>query len=92
MLDWDEAKRRSNLSKHGLDFVDAHLVYDSAHKVTSHSPRNTEDRYLDLAMVEAAETVLALAYIEREGDIRVISFRRASRRERRKYEQAKEQD
>ena len=26
---WDEAKRTSNLAKHGLDFADAHRVFDS---------------------------------------------------------------
>jgi uncharacterized DUF497 family protein len=31
---WDEGKRQSNLRKHGLDFADAHLVYDSPAKVT----------------------------------------------------------
>jgi len=30
---WDEAKRKSNLSKHGLDFNDAHLVYDNPGQV-----------------------------------------------------------
>jgi uncharacterized DUF497 family protein len=32
MFVWDEAKRKSNLEKHGLDFKDAHLVYDNPDK------------------------------------------------------------
>jgi uncharacterized DUF497 family protein len=33
MFVWDETKRRSNLEKHGLDFKDAHLVYDNPENV-----------------------------------------------------------
>jgi uncharacterized DUF497 family protein len=88
---WDEAKRQSNLRKHGLDFADAHLVYDSPAKVTFRSSRNDEDRLVDLAMVKIAGTVLVLVYVERGRDIRVVSFRRSSRLERRIYEQALEE-
>lgn len=88
---WDEAKRQSNLRKHGLDFVDAHLVFDSPAKVTFRSSRNEEDRLLDFAMVEVAGTLLVLVYVERGNDVRIISFRRSSRRERRVYEQAVEE-
>jgi uncharacterized DUF497 family protein len=56
--------------------------------VTVESPRNNEDRLLDMAMVEVAGTVLVLVYLRQGEDIRVISFRRASRKERRFYEQA----
>ncbi len=27
-FEWDEAKRKNNLFKHGLDFADAHLAFD----------------------------------------------------------------
>lgn len=40
---------------------------------------------IDMALVEAAGTVLVLIYIERGDEVRVISFRRASRTERRWY-------
>ncbi len=90
MLTWDELKRRANRLKHGLDFADAYLVYDSPSKVTFHSPRQNEDRLVDMAMVEMAGTVLVLVYVERDADIRVISFRRSSRQERKVYEQITE--
>lgn len=88
MLVWDEKKRLGNIEKHGLDFVDAALVYDSPDKVTIESPRRDEKRLLDMAMVELAGTVLVLVYVLRGDNVRVISFRRASRAERRFYEQA----
>jgi uncharacterized DUF497 family protein len=88
MFVWDEKKRLSNLEKHGLDLVDASLVYDSPVKITVESRQRDEDRMMDMAMVKLAETVLVLVYTIRGDDIRVISFCRASRAERRFYEQA----
>jgi uncharacterized DUF497 family protein len=92
MYVWDEKKREANLAKHGLDFGDAHLVFESPEKVTVQSSTTLEARTMDFVMVEAADTVLALVYVERGEDIRVISFRRASRRERMRYARAKEQN
>lgn len=87
MIVWDEKKRQANLEKHGLDFLRANLVFDDPNKVTFSSPRGDEHRFLDLAMVEQAGRVLSLVYVRRGDDIRLISFRVASRRERRAYEQ-----
>lgn len=87
MIVWDEAKREANLIKHGLDFADAYLVYDNPDKITFCSLRNGEERLVDIALVELAGIVLAVVYVERVGDVRVISFRRASRKERELYEQ-----
>jgi hypothetical protein len=84
---WDEAKRKSNLEKHGLDFRHAHLIYDSPDKCTYESSRKGEDRLLDLAFALVKGRLLALIYIERGDDVRVISFRPASREEREQYEQ-----
>jgi uncharacterized DUF497 family protein len=86
---WDEAKRKSNLEKHGLDFKDAHLVYDDPEKVTYDSSRIGERRLLDLAFAIVKGRLLALIYTERGNDVRVISFRPASREEREQYEQDK---
>ncbi|HYK37000.1 BrnT family toxin [Alloacidobacterium sp.] len=89
MIVWDEAKRHANLAKHGLDFADAHLVYENPEKVTFSSHRNAEGRKLDIAMVQLSGRTLTLVYTERGFDIRVISFRFASRLERRAYEKAR---
>lgn len=88
MLSWDEAKRRSNLLKHGLDFADAGLGFGSPDKITLASRRDSEKRLVDMAMVEGAGTVLVLIYVQRGRNVRVISFRRASRKERAFYAQA----
>jgi hypothetical protein len=86
VYEWDEAKREANLRKHGLDFDDADLVYENPNKITFAILGRGELRWLDIAMVELNGIVLALVYTLREYNIRIISFRRASRKERRSYD------
>ena len=90
MFVWDEAKRKSNLKKHGLDFRDAHLVYDNPDKCTYDSSRSGERRWMDMAFAVVKGRLLVLVYTERGDDVRVISFRPASREERKQYELDKE--
>lgn len=85
MLDWDESKRKSNLKKHCLDFR-AHLVYNNPDKCTYASNRPEEPRWMDLALALMHGKLLALIYTKREDKVRVISFRPASREERKQYE------
>jgi uncharacterized protein len=92
MIVWDEAKRKANLEKHGLDFADADMVYGNPDKITFLSHRERENRKQDIAMVAVRGRVLTLIYVERGADVRVISFRVASREEREAYEQAQEPD
>jgi uncharacterized DUF497 family protein len=85
VYEWDEAKREANLRKHGLDFWAAHTVYEDPDKVTFESFSNREARFVDVAVVNVKGAFLALVYTQRSGNIRVISFRPASRKERRDY-------
>lgn len=87
MFVWDQAKRKSNLKKHGLDFKDAFLVYDNPDKCTYESSREGETRSMDIAMAVVKGKVLTLIYTERGNDVRLISFRPASREERKQYEE-----
>lgn len=87
MLVWDEAKRKSNLKKHGLDFKDAYLVYNNPGKCTYDASRDDEDRFMDIALAVLKGRLLTLVYTERGDDVRVISFRPASREERKQYEE-----
>ncbi len=89
MFVWDENKRLSNLSKHGLDFRDAGLVYDNPDKLTYDASRAKEPRSMDLAFALIHGRLLALIYTLRGKNVRVISFRSASREEREQYEEDK---
>ena len=83
--EWDERKRAANLEKHGLDFVDANLVFEAVFKATVEVTRaeDEEPRFVDFA--EVGGTVLMLVYTMRRGAARCISLRPASRRERKTF-------
>ena len=83
-LEWDDKKRSSNLIKHGLDFVDATLVYCAENKETFGSMHAGESRFIDYAAIE--NQTLALVYTYRQNRIRIISFRHAKKKERQLYE------
>ncbi|WP_213878624.1 BrnT family toxin [Pseudomonas sp. dw_358] len=86
MIIYDENKRQSNIVKHGLDLAKATLVYDAPDKITFRTHRQGEDRFMDVAMVDIMGMILVLVYVERGPDIRAISMRRASKLERKLYE------
>ncbi|MGH9344713.1 MAG: BrnT family toxin [Terriglobia bacterium] len=87
MFVWDEPKRESNLKKHGLDFKDAYLVYDNPNKCTYEASREDEYRLMDVALAVIRGRHLTLVYTEDGDEVRVISFRHASREERKQYEE-----
>jgi uncharacterized DUF497 family protein len=83
---WDEAKRKSNLKKHGLDFKDAYLIYENPDKCTYEASREDEYRTMDVALAVIKGRLLTMVYAERGDDVRVISYRNSSREERKQYE------
>ena len=86
MYEWDEAKREGNLMKHGYDFADADMVYENPDKLTLYPARRGESRLQDIAVVNVDGVILTLVYVLRGYNVRVISFRKASRKERRAYD------
>ena len=77
---WDEAKRESNLRKHGLDFADAHRVFDG---IVVQQPDTRfhydEHRHIAVGMLDAL--VVIVVHVEADETIRIISMRRATRNE-----------
>lgn len=83
---FDPAKDVANIAKHGLSLVDAPLVFNAPGKLTLESPRASEVRLMDVALVEVEGVVLVLVYVLREfNEVRSISLRRASKQERKLY-------
>ena len=80
-VEWSEAKRKSNLRKHHLDFVDAKIVLEGA-IISFEDDRfdYTEDRFSAIGMLKG--TVVVIAHTEREEAIRIISMRKATNNER----------
>jgi uncharacterized protein len=83
-FDWDEAKRKTNLNKHGLDFADANLVFSGA-TLTFADDRfdYEEDRFITLGMVRGE--VVVVAHMERDESVRIISMRKATKNEQKLY-------
>jgi|ERR1017187_3490549 uncharacterized DUF497 family protein len=91
--EWDSAKREQNLSKHGLAFNDAWQVYETPQKSDVPSIRSSvEWRRTATAFAPVAQAVSVLVYVARDGSVRCISFRRASRREREAYSEYLEEN
>lgn len=85
-LIWDEAKRLSNLAKHGFDFAQADAVLDAQYRQDAPFARNGETRVLSVAYALGFLAVLTVVHTDRAGMYRIISFRRASAVEREVYD------
>jgi uncharacterized protein len=85
-FEWDEAKRRSNIDKHGFDFRDVRPVFDGRPRVDIESSRGSEERTLSVAIFN--ERFTAVTWTWRGDDtLRIISVRRARHAEERQYRQ-----
>ena len=88
-LEWDEAKREENLTKHGLDFAIAlELFADYFMERLDARHDYGEDRWVALGMISGVAVVLV--YTERDSKLRPISLRKATIMERSIYEKARQ--
>lgn len=83
-FEWDEAKRRSNIRSHGIDFADVDEVF-AGETITFLDDRYDygETRFLTFGLLFGE--VVAIVHIETDEVIRVISVRRALRDEEETY-------
>ena len=84
-LIWDEAKRRENLRKHGLDFADAGMVLDSRYRFDVTKLRGDEIRTQSFSYVMNRLAVLTVIHLSRDDSTRIISFRAAREKESEAY-------
>lgn len=82
---WSEAKARANLEKHGVSFEVARRAFDDPASIVEIDDREDygEERLLITGM--ANRGVLTVAYTERNGRNRIVSARKATRREQERY-------
>ena len=90
-FEWDEAKAKSNLRKHGVAFEDALLAFaDPFALMQLDRVEDGEQRWQTLGMVGDYLVVLVAHTVGEDEDgtevIRIISARAADRKERRRYE------
>lgn len=89
-FDWDERKNKSNRTKHGVWFEEAQSVFEDPHARVFSDPDHSEkeDRFILLG-VSLAGRALVVIHCYREADslIRIISARKATKKEVRVYEE-----
>ena len=87
-FEWDEAKNRANIRKHGFDFADAELIFRGVLLVSA----DTEEDYGEcrwIAIGALRGRIAVVVFAERGAEtIRIISMRKANHEERKEYEKA----
>ena len=87
-FEWDPRKATQNRRKHGVSFHEAATVYADPLAVTYHDPDHSisEQRFITVGISNAGR-LLIVAHADRGENIRIISARKATLRERKHYEQ-----
>jgi uncharacterized DUF497 family protein len=84
-FEWNEVKAAENYAKHGVSFEMASLVFKDPFAIERFDNRQDygEDRFILIGMAEG--TLLTVVYTERNGQIRIISARQATKHEQDDY-------
>ena len=79
-ITWDDIKRRANIAKHGLDFVDVGKVFAGPTFTIPDSRFDYgEERFVSIGLMDA--DVVVIVHTETENEIRVISMRKGTANE-----------
>jgi uncharacterized protein len=85
--EWDPAKARANFAKHGVRFADAVTVLEDDLALTMRDPSSDEEeRWITLGR-NALGRVIVVVYTWRGENLRMISARHATAREKSQYEE-----
>ena len=88
-FEWDPAKARANVRKHGVSFIEALSVFkDPLGRLVPDVRHSVAEQRFALLGVSERGRLLAVMFTERGDHIRLISARRATRSERHVYEEA----
>jgi uncharacterized DUF497 family protein len=86
-FEWDSEKARSNQLKHGVSFEEASTVFGDSFAITFPDPDHSvaEERFVTFGL-SSRERLVIVAHTERQGALRIISARTATKAEPRIYE------
>lgn len=88
IFEWDDAKNRANIRKHGFDFADAEQMFRGMLVVRPDVREDYgEQRWIGIGMIQGCVTFVAFAE-PAPATVRVISLRKADHEEREEYEKA----
>ena len=87
-FEWDEAKNRVNVHKHGLDFADAEEMLQGVLLVSPDTREDYgEERWIGIGMTRGRIAFVAFSQ-KAEDCVRIISLRKANREEHQEYQEA----
>jgi hypothetical protein len=86
-FEWDTETAAVNLAKHGVSFDEASTVFGDPLAGTIPDPLHSTDevRFVTIGLA-TNQKLLVVVHSDMNGGVRIISARRATRRERREYE------
>jgi uncharacterized DUF497 family protein len=86
-FEWDDEKAESNLKKHGVGFEEAATIFNDPNIATISDPDHSEDeeRYVSIGK-SFIERLLTVVHSYRKERIRLISARKATKAEKKKYD------
>jgi uncharacterized DUF497 family protein len=88
IFEWNRNKAQQNIKKHGISFEEATTVFGDPSSLTIRDPLHSldEERFVVIGY-SYKHRLLVVVHTERGNRIRIISARRATRRERKTYEE-----
>lgn len=92
-FEWDEDKNQTNITKHGIDFQQAKRVFEDLNILTYEDARFNYREIREISIGQLLLTtqqkiiIAVVVHTDRDGKVRLISARKASKRERKIYEQ-----
>ena len=86
-FEWDEEKAIINFKKHKISFEEAVSIFSDQNSITIYDQEHseTEERFIDIG-ISAGKRILVVVYIEIQNKIRIISCRKATKKETASYE------
>jgi uncharacterized DUF497 family protein len=90
---WDPNKAAENLTKHAVSFEEGSTVFGDPLAATVPDPDHSveEQRFVTIGL-SASQKLLVVVHSDRDDDIRIISVRRATPSEKKRYEAEQDQD
>jgi uncharacterized DUF497 family protein len=87
-FEWDEAKASSNIKKHGVSFEEAATVFGDPLAAIFDDPVHSREEHREVLIGHSNRNrLLIICFTERGEAIRIISARRATKREHKEYEE-----
>ncbi len=88
MYEWNAEKAKANFQKHGVSFDEAATVFLDPLALTFPDPSHSAEEEREITIGYTARHQVAFVSHSQRGDrVRIISARKATRRERKQYEE-----